>query len=286
MDIAEEVRSTLHELEEKYYRVISVLFILLLIIFVFWVSISAKAPLHLVAATFVPTFVLILCILSLLDTKFYHLYYNWIIAIVVLVGYFVLGELGILGFDIDFGLVFTVNALLSAVYLVFLSLGKKVHKQEEALPQSDMISVAPSAPEGSIVNVVHSLNDRCKAINFVIGRVYSKAHGGSDEIRKAIRIESTLYNAFNELKDQNIEEVKDHLVKILDVIQTRLALYDLPEVTMFKNHTTLKGLQRNEDGSDKVIDVLANNDKDPVRDYVHAALSFCEQALKELGEDA
>ncbi|MAE13937.1 hypothetical protein CMO92_05195 [Candidatus Woesearchaeota archaeon] len=290
MQISEEVKVRLHDIEEGYYRIVSLLFFLIMIIFIFWVAFSAKASLQTVSLSFLPTFLLIIIVMALIDKQFYHLYYNWIIAIFLLIIFYIMGYMQILSSTVDFPLLFGLNIILCSLYLSFLGLGKQIAQKGIIKPKSEMISVKTKNQEPQpekkeeIIEVVHSIEDRCKAINFVIGRVYGKAHGGTEEMRRTLRIDPVLYNAFNELKDQNIEEVKDHIKKILDLLLSKLALYDLPESAVFKSTAGLKKLERDEDGSDKVIDVLLKNDKDPVKNYIDAATSFCKQALKELNE--
>ena len=57
---------------------------------------------------------------------------------------------------------------------------------------------------------IRGIEDKCKAINFVIGRVYSAKRGGSKEIREMIGIPKELYNEFSELV-QDDDVVEFHL---------------------------------------------------------------------------
>jgi hypothetical protein len=118
----------------------------------------------------------------------------------------------------------------------------------------------------------------------VIGRVYSVKHGGSDELRKEIRIDAEHYNEFAELKNEKPDLRKPAATRLLRKIKERLELLQHPEIEVFgkRELSGLINLQREPEGRDAIIDVLMKNDKDPVSAYYQGALDFCDEALKEL----
>ena len=132
---------------------------------------------------------------------------------------------------------------------------------------------------------VSSIEDKSKAINAAIGRVYSVRHGGTEPLRKKIKIDATHYNEFSELKNEEPDLRKGTAVALLKKIKERLEVLQRPEKEVLDNDdmASLLNLKRNFNGKDKVIDVLVNNDKDPVKAYYDGALEFCNDALKQLG---
>ncbi|MBN1792457.1 hypothetical protein JW826_02125 [Candidatus Woesearchaeota archaeon] len=129
-----------------------------------------------------------------------------------------------------------------------------------------------------------NIEDKAKAINAVIGRVYSVRRGGVESLRKKIRIDSEHYNEFNELKDKHPSRRRAAAVRLLKKIKEKLVALGKKEVEVFDKSEleSLLKLERDASGNDKVIEVLAKNDSDPVKTYHEGALQFCEDALKDL----
>jgi hypothetical protein len=105
-------------------------------------------------------------------------------------------------------------------------------------------------------------------------------------MRKKIRVDPTHYNEFNELKDKETVKRKKAAVALLLKIRETLKLLNQREVDVFDKEdlTGLLNLTREPYGHDRIIDVLAKNDSDPVKSYHEAAMQFCEEAVKELSE--
>lgn len=117
---------------------------------------------------------------------------------------------------------------------------------------------------------LRSIEDKCKAINFVIGRVYSDKKGANKTIRDKLRIDREFYNAFSEITSKNKDYHK--LQPILDKIYTQLRTFDVHEKDLFKLSSNPKiPLKRDIHGNDRIIDVMARNDKDPIVGYVTEA---------------
>lgn len=138
--------------------------------------------------------------------------------------------------------------------------------------------------EESIRKFVSSIEDKAKAINAVIGRVYSVKHGGTDELRAKIKIDSEHYNEISQLHTEEPDKRKETATILLKKIKERLGLLQRPEIEVFERSEVrnLENLDRDKNGKDDIIDVLMKNDKDPVAIYYQGALDFCDEALKEL----
>jgi len=129
---------------------------------------------------------------------------------------------------------------------------------------------------------VQSIEDKAKALNFAIGRVYRNSNGGSATLRERLRIPRDWYNEFHEAEEA--ERVKKAKV-IIKKIHDRLLMYEEPEKDVFspQERKKFKNMQRKEDGTSKVVDVLKKNDSDPVEHIYQQAVDFCDQVLQGLG---
>ncbi len=120
-------------------------------------------------------------------------------------------------------------------------------------------------PEENLMVNLRSIEDKCKAINFVIGRVYSDKKGGSPEIRRKLHFDPEWYNQFSEISANPKENSTAELGRILRQITDRLALLERPEkevVLVYKGRIMVERKP-----SDTILEVLARNDKDPVKEY-------------------
>lgn len=157
-----------------------------------------------------------------------------------------------------------------------------MHKAEEPIPFEPSQIVLND--EEDVKKFVANIEDKAKAINAVIGRVYSVKHGGSEALRKKIRIDPEHYNGFNELKDKRASRRKIAAVRLLEKILATLKQLKEPEEDLFTKSELglLVDLKRHPNGEDKVIDVLVKNDSDPVKTYFDSAIQFCQDAVKVL----
>lgn len=135
---------------------------------------------------------------------------------------------------------------------------------------------------------VQSIEDKVKAINFAIGRVYRASNGGNAGMRERLRILREWYNEFYQLKEEELD--KEHAGKVkrakilLHKINDRLKILSKKEKDVFseKELSRLKNLARNPRGEDTVLEVLKKNDNDPVEHYYVSAIDFCDRIIEEL----
>ncbi len=142
------------------------------------------------------------------------------------------------------------------------SLEKEVHHLRSKVAQYEQ--KIQKQEENLTVNL-RSIEDKCKAINFVIGRVYSDKKGGSPEIRRKLHIDPDWYNQFSEISAHPEEKSKEELSEILQKIIERLNLLERPEKEVVLVYAGRILLERRP--GDTILDVLARNDKDPVKEY-------------------
>ncbi|MGV8171522.1 MAG: hypothetical protein ACP5OA_02395 [Candidatus Woesearchaeota archaeon] len=133
---------------------------------------------------------------------------------------------------------------------------------------------------------LRSIEDKCKAINFVIGRVYSEKKGAGEQVRSKLRIDSELYNSFSELTSDFKAEDAQKLYVILKHIYSRLSTLELPEKDVIKLHEAALPVDRDKHGNDAILDVLRKNDKDPILEYHSGAKEICEKLMDFLEENS
>lgn len=130
---------------------------------------------------------------------------------------------------------------------------------------------------------LRSIEDKAKAINFAIGRVYSDKKGGSAKIREKLNIDRDLYNSFSEISTNFTDKHAVHLLNILEKIYHKLLLLEQQENAVFSLHSAPElPVQREQNGMDRILDVLIKNDKDPVKDYHSEAKEICTKLINFL----
>jgi len=184
--------------------------------------------------------------------------------------------------NIIFGLLFEVAV---TVHYGILRRERKVKIEQinEEMKEEKKLAIKLDDEEG-VKSFVSSIEDKSKAINAVIGRVYSVKHGGTEFLRKKIRIDAEDYNEINELQAQPHEKRRILAIELLRKIKDKLDLLSKPEKEVFDKAEMKQFLHigRNSDGNDRILDVLINNDKDPIKQYYDGALEFCDNALDDL----
>ena len=215
--------------------------------------------------------------------------------------FFILGQSNNLPQGMDYVLLSSVNIIFGLIFdiviIVHYSILRKHRKvrvkeekkeeikeeAKEATAEEKKIIITLDTDEG-LKSFVSSIEDKSKALNAVIGRVYSVHHGGAEPLRKKIRIDAEHYNEINELKSRPHDKRRILAIELLRKIKDKLDLMAKPEKEVFTKieMQQLVNLEREASGYDKILDVLIRNDKDPVKQYYDGAVEFCDNALDEL----
>jgi hypothetical protein len=243
-----------------------------------------------VLLAFFPALVFGVILLILIQTDHFYPLYNGLILVMLLVAaslvYFLLPQ----AHGIDAGTALVMNGILMGVALAVLhSSYAHEHPIIEGEPVEEVVEtkvvhhVHHVEQPKEIAEYIHSIEDKVKALNFVIGRVYSVYHGGTESLRNKIRIDKTWYDTFNHVDGSDAIKQKHEAIALLKKIKARLDLLQKSEKEVFGDAVAqLKNIAHNNAGTDAIIDVLVRNDKDPVLQYYDGARTFCDEALKVL----
>jgi hypothetical protein len=260
------------------------LFVLLVIIIV--TAFSTHSPLLFVVIGFLPSLITIILSIILYEESFHHKLTLWFIPLIIAGSFFAIGtNYEYMHKNMDIATLTSINILFSVLYLTLffalIKITKKTPKQrKETKPQ------VVKLPEVNIQEYIASIEEKSKALNFVIGRVYNKYHGGTQELRKSINLKADWYNELSEALQKEVKTDKKRLFTIIEKIEMHLKNLKKPENAVFtkKQLQDLKNLDRDEEGKDTVLEVLMKNDADPVQLYYKGMEEFCETIRKELEE--
>lgn len=133
---------------------------------------------------------------------------------------------------------------------------------------------------------LRTIEDKCKVLNFVIGRVFSKRRGCKAAVRNRIKIDSSLYNRFSELSYDLNSKNAIVLLEIIKEIYSKLKLYKLPlkefhDSLPNKEQFNLNGMEKEFDINSQIelIDFLDVADSDPAKDYYSELLTICANLI-------
>ena len=222
--------------------------------------------------------------LSLTATsKHYKIATLWIILLVI--HFFGLGLLYFINLALDPQLSVSssvsTSLLISIIILLVCSLS--TIREEKARKYHHVVEFRPE----KLHEYVQSIEDKCKAINFVVGRTYRSSNGATSKMRERLRIPSEWYNEFHSIKLDEIKQHKEKAMVLMQKIRDKLGLYSKKEKDIFtiQEIAALKHLARHKDGEDTIITVLKTNDRDPVEHYYVSAVDFCDRILEELKKE-
>lgn len=266
-----------------YFEVLSGLFLFLVLLLVLFTAALGDNQIFLVLLGFFPTILTVIISLVVYEQYMDHRKILWLLPLIIVGIFYFIGKsnTGLAG-GLDIDVLSGINFILSVIYvLVVFSVFKdlELHKA----PPKVVHHHHKVEREGDIKDYINSIEDKSKALNFAIGRVYSTFHGGSKEIRDSIKIPKEWYNEFSFIGvgTDNIDLKK--LNEIVAKFEIHLRLFEKTEKEVFGKHSgDLKNIIRDIEGRDKVIEVLDHNDKDPVRSYYEGALTFCEKIREEM----
>lgn len=186
-----------------------------------------------------------------------------------------------------------VSYVFAAITMFYIYVISEIEKEKSKLAHiQEEVKVVEKREEKNkygiesldIRTTIQGIEDKCKALNFAIGRVYSNKHGGNPELRSRIRINKEWYNTFSKLIESFTDEDKRNIKKSVSLILNQLNKLEKRESDVFPK-TNFKGITRDDQGRDRIIDVLVRNDKDPVETYVNSAKDFCKHILDVLSKE-
>ncbi len=263
--------SSLHP-RRRVFDFVSIIFLFLLLLFVFFLSASVDANPFIVFLSFLPVVLTIVFSLLIYESFSNNFHSLWVLPLILvfLFNWFGKGSYSLFsGIDVD--VLSVLNLFVSYLFLlvVFLALRSPSRVVERVVVKEKDVPFQLS-------DFIASIEDKSKALNFVIGRVYNAYHGGSRELREKINMKQEWYDEFSEIvrDPDNVDFAA--LEALISKIEDRLSRLTLPEKQVFGSaHKSFKNLVRDPHGNDRVIDVLDKNDKDPVFSYYEGALQFC-----------
>ncbi len=282
-------------------RLFIFLYLLGVIAFIFWLSHSNEVSLGLVALCFSPAVISMLFAIIVLETHMQQFRsVNWILPILAALIFYVMSTSSATFKNVDVSNLTVANFIVAMGFIIFIEMlistyvDKKTETKRGTVKRKttrtiDATSTATQEltlfqKKKQFEEYIQSIEDKAKAINFAIGRVYSNKHGGSPKIRDAIKINAEWYNQFSKITEDNFDESIVPLKKSLWSIYDRLLGFEKKEKEVFTKTEVenLSGLERNREGNDKIIDVITANDKDPVPTYYQSAIDFCRKATDQI----
>ncbi|MFP4424767.1 MAG: hypothetical protein ACLFP2_06095 [Candidatus Woesearchaeota archaeon] len=266
-----------------------------------WINIETNSPLFIIFLSFIPTLLTIIAsVLFFATGELRHKIAVWTVPIFTCIIWYAIAMSGqVAGLNqVEAGNIIFLNFVISIFYLIILDLfqfldsvlirpiekrlikensteSKKRYNRESELEQS----VLYHNTEKNIETYIQAIEDKAKALNFVIGRVYSNKHGGSAKLREKIRIPKEMYNLFSEIPPDQISQNLKTLRNAVEAIYKQLEKMNESQTKVF-GHANFYNITH--DPKDRIIDVLIDNDKDPVATYYQSAMEFCSKALSEI----
>lgn len=272
-----------HHHRRKKFEVFAALYLFFLLVMVFLLSMSTDTSPFAVLLGFLPTLFTVVIAMIIYEASKDNKNVLWVIPLVLVFGFYWVGKTqgGFVG-TIDVDALTALNLLFCFLYLIinYFLLQSAVRKE----PKSKVVvqeRVVEKVVEKELIpddlsKFIASIEDKSKALNFTIGRVYNAYHGGTKELRQKINMKQEWYDQFSQLPKDPAQVNFLELSALISTIESRLRLLEKSELEIFgSDHKRFKNLVRDRDGKDKIIDVLDKNDKDPVKSYVEGALQFC-----------
>ncbi len=274
------------------------------VFFIIWLIMTVQSPPFNVLIGFMPTLIcFIVGLIVIENVKEIYNFVLWPLPIVTSLLFYLIGESGVVPVlrNVDVGSLAFFNLLASFSFILAIeiigmtkisraprdrmmkSTMKIEEKKKEKRIDEKLKALEMKEEElDKLREHVQSIEDKSKALNFVIGRVYCGKHGGNKLIRSRIQVEKDLYNEFSKLNVNNPQD-KAKAWNILNRIKSKLEHLEMREIDVFREECyKFVNIKRMSNGSETVIKILARNDKDPVETYLKGAKNFCIEALKAL----
>jgi hypothetical protein len=266
-----------HARRRSRFETFSALYLFLMLVMVMVIAAKTESSSFIVLLTFLPTIFTVVIALIIYEAAKDNKNLLWGVPfiLVFLFNWYGKNNGGIIA-NVNVEGLTALNLLFSFLYLIVLSLAVDHASRPKPAPkQAPPPKKKLSSPE-DLSHFIASIEDKGKALNFVIGRVYNAYHGGSKELRERINMKQEWYDQFSQLPRDPAKIDFKELGKLIMTIEARLKLLAKPEVEVFGlAHLQFRNLVRDASGNEPVLEVLAKNDKDPVKSYVEGALDFC-----------
>ncbi|MFH1917475.1 MAG: hypothetical protein ABIJ21_09515 [Nanoarchaeota archaeon] len=280
---------------EDFHVLIGV-FAIILLVFILFLSLANDSDVLNVTLGLLPTVGYLVINYALLYELAHKRFLVWILPIILVIIFYLFAAsfktstIGQMDLNVITFLNLFVCYVFAGVILFYIYVGREVRFERRAVLQevrhemahqpTHAVHHAVPKPE-SVKTIIQSIEDKAKAINFVIGRVYSDKHGGSKELREKIRIDKEWYNKFSALSQDFTESDKEMVRLAIELIHKRILLLEKKEIDVFDT-VHFQNIEHDARGHDTIKSVLIKNDKDPVETYLDSMKGYCEHILREL----
>jgi len=273
-------------------KIIIILCIIVSLFLLLWVTLSTNEKLIYVFIGFLPTILcLTISIIFAEKPKNRNLDFLWSLPFIFALLFLFIGHASNIDLlnRMEINKLTILNFIISFAFITMLYLTGSLQKEViEIIPAKKTIKKPKKVKisgEKELKKYLQSIEDKCKAINFAIGRVYSNKKTGSKKLRDKIKINKVWYNEISSALKNGYDKNKDKtkILNNINKIKDRLELFHKTEKQVFGHeHNHLKNLKRDEQGNDKILHILIKNDKDPIKSYYDGALEFCKKIAKSL----
>lgn len=291
--VKSEERKLIVKEKTVFDTIIMFISIALLLLFLQWMAISTQSKLYLVFVGFSPTVIYVILMVYLLEKNLSNKQLIWIPPIflgfifnfvgnyanLALLAKMQIYELTFINIFISYafaGILSFIGIFDSVSHLYKKKVNTLKHEKKELEHQLEEFIEAGRVNKNNLTEYIQGIEDKCKAINFVIGRVYSNRNGGNRILRDRLKVHAKWYNDFSKISEDFNDKKKEDALILINMILERLNELWNKEKDLFESTCyELKNLKRNPNCNDKIINVLIANDNDPIRTYFESALDFC-----------
>lgn len=266
-----------------------------IITLILFATISGESDFSAIFMGFLPLLFYAITAMYLINQKRIQEYTIWIVPLLYLLAFYVAWMIGNFpGMDVPSLIIWQIIIIVILNSILFIQNpfpqlkthiqqkqqhNQQLHQKQQQIQALQAKLAQHQISEKNLTLNLRSIEDKCKGINFVIGRVYADKKGGNENIRKLLHIPRDLYNRFSEISND-----PRHRREILDIIRRvyeKLLLYDMPENRLF-TISSQSELERDQNGNDRIVDVLGKNDNDPVIEYIDETKQICTRLIEFL----
>ncbi len=245
-----------------------------------------EAPVARILLSFSPLILVIISVVSLfLKSRSQFRIVSWILPIFWPAVFYMMGVSGLspASQTTEVGSILALNFALSFIFVLVLEIMVSVKEGFGNVFNKIKVEMPKNPKPENVKDAMQSIEDKSKALNQVIGRVYRRSNGANLKMRNLLKIKPELYNKFSRMTEENLMENPDATLNLLWHITDELNTLYLTEEEVFGDDSyKLRNLARDPTGKTKIIDVLIANDSDPAALYFKSSLEFCKKAIEEV----